>query len=482
MQKVHHFISETNIFQFHSPQLTGEFCDGVESFCPGRDNWCVATGPGGGDHVESTRIIGSRVHAVAASMLRANAGRELSGNVGSIHQFINMPEATGTYRNPVTGQVENVRGCFEAMGHSFAAGTTDGPGGFNFTQGDTSGNPMWDAVTNFLSPPTEDDIACHHPKPILLMTGRTSRPYQWTPSILPTQIFTIGDAVIVGLPGEFTTMSGRRVRSEIQTNFGSQRQVILSGLTNIYSSYVVTPEEYQVQRYEGASTMYGPHTLTLLLSQFNRLMTALVNGQTIPAGPSPPDERSSQMTFLTPVLNDDSGPNPFGHVLVQPNLTYRRGEQVFISFVSGNPRNNLQTGSSFFFLEQQNQSGLWNTVATDANWYFESSFCIIVISLSCCVVKEIKFSVVFPFPSSFLSLSLLSTFNSRFYRFSCRETRFIWRRTSTVLGRSEIDFLWDIPATAPTSFYRVRHIGTSRGPVTGLRDYVGISNTFSIVS
>lgn len=348
--------------------MTGEFCDGVESFCPGRDNWCVAFGPGDGDHFESTRIIGSRVHAVAASMLRANAGRELSGNVGSIHQFINMPEATGTYTNPNTGQVENVRGCMAAMGHSFAAGTTDGPGGFNFTQGDTSGNAMWDAVTNFLATPTADDVICHHPKPILLMTGRTSRPYQWTPSILPTQIFTIGDVVIVGLAGEFTTMAGRRVRSQIQSNFGSQRQVILSGLTNIYSSYVVTPEEYQVQRYEGASTLYGPHTLTLLLLQYNRLMTALVNGQTLAPGPSPLDERSSQMTFLTPVLNDDSGSFQFGQCIVQPNPSHRRGEQVFASFVSGNPRNNLQTGSSFFFVEQQQTNGLWTVIATDANW------------------------------------------------------------------------------------------------------------------
>lgn len=38
-------------------------------------------------------------------------------------------------------------------------------------------------------------------------------------------------------------------------------QVVLSGLSNTYSSYITTYEEYQVQRYEGASTAYGPHTL-----------------------------------------------------------------------------------------------------------------------------------------------------------------------------------------------------------------------------
>jgi hypothetical protein len=38
-------------------------------------------------------------------------------------------------------------------------------------------------------------------------------------------------------------------------------QVVLSGLTNTYASYITTWEEYQVQRYEGAFTLYGPHTL-----------------------------------------------------------------------------------------------------------------------------------------------------------------------------------------------------------------------------
>jgi hypothetical protein len=37
--------------------------------------------------------------------------------------------------------------------------------------------------------------------------------------------------------------------------------VVVSGLTNTYASYVTTWEEYQAQRYEGASTLYGAHTL-----------------------------------------------------------------------------------------------------------------------------------------------------------------------------------------------------------------------------
>ena len=37
--------------------------------------------------------------------------------------------------------------------------------------------------------------------------------------------------------------------------------VVIAGLSNTYSSYVATREEYQAQRYEGSSTIFGPHTL-----------------------------------------------------------------------------------------------------------------------------------------------------------------------------------------------------------------------------
>ena len=43
--------------------------------------------------------------------------------------------------------------------------------------------------------------------------------------------------------------------------WGKDVTVVLAGLTNTYSSYVTTFEEYAMQRYEGASTIFGPHTL-----------------------------------------------------------------------------------------------------------------------------------------------------------------------------------------------------------------------------
>jgi neutral ceramidase len=42
---------------------------------------------------------------------------------------------------------------------------------FNFAQGTTTGNPFWDKVRDFLSEPTQEEVDCQAPKPILLNTG-----------------------------------------------------------------------------------------------------------------------------------------------------------------------------------------------------------------------------------------------------------------------------------------------------------------------
>jgi neutral ceramidase len=55
---------------------------------------------------------------------------------------------------------------------------------------------------------------------------------------------------------EFTTMAGRRLRDAVKTvlsgdkSLGSNVHVVIAGLTNTYSQYVTTYEEYEVQRYE----------------------------------------------------------------------------------------------------------------------------------------------------------------------------------------------------------------------------------------
>lgn len=42
---------------------------------------------------------------------------------------------------------------------------------FGFLQGTTTDNPFWNKVRDFLSEPTQEEIDCQAPKPILLNTG-----------------------------------------------------------------------------------------------------------------------------------------------------------------------------------------------------------------------------------------------------------------------------------------------------------------------
>lgn len=75
-------------------------------------------------------------------------------------------------------------------------------------------------------------------------------PYDWQPSILSTQVAMIGDLVIAAIPGEFTTMSGRRMRKALnqvaKEVSGVDATVIIAGLSNTYTDYITTFEEYQV--------------------------------------------------------------------------------------------------------------------------------------------------------------------------------------------------------------------------------------------
>lgn len=57
---------------------------------------------------------------------------------------------------------------------------------------------------------------------------------------------------------EFTTMAGRRLREAVKETlisnsngeFDDETHIVIAGLTNTYSQYIATFEEYAQQRYE----------------------------------------------------------------------------------------------------------------------------------------------------------------------------------------------------------------------------------------
>jgi neutral ceramidase len=413
---------------------TGEPCDDPSSTCGGKSQMCIATGPGR-DMFESTEIIATRQYEKALQLYES-ATQVISGPVSFIHQHLDMSKQNFTSR--YTNQP--VSTCKPAMGYSFAAGTVDGPGAFDFKQGTTSGNVFWNLVRDFIAKPNKEMIECQAPKPILLATGLMNFPYQWQPTILPTQIIRIGNVLLAAVPAEFTTMSGRRMKEMLKSEAdqilgpdnGSETKVVLAGLSNAYSSYVTTFEEYQVQRYEGASTIFGPHTLEAYMNQYSRLLKGLLTGSRLPAGPDPPNLLKKQLSLRPGVVYDGCPlKKGFGEVISQPLEMNEWGETVTVTFVAGHPRNNLMLEGTYLTIERRvnDQDNEWKVIATDASI----------------------------------------------------ETKFIWKRTNSILGQSIAIVEWKIPEDTAPGLYRIQHFGSYKTLLQSIKSYSGTSKAFRVV-
>jgi hypothetical protein len=112
---------------------------------------------------------------------------------------------------------------------------------------------------------------CHGSKKLMEAVGPgglAGRDQDWVHRIVPYQLVKIGQIYMASVPGEITTMAGRRLKQSIQTDLTAQglwttgvNKVIIAGYANSYIHYITTYEEYGRQRYEGGSTIFGPHEL-----------------------------------------------------------------------------------------------------------------------------------------------------------------------------------------------------------------------------
>lgn len=86
------------------------------------------------DEFENTRIIGDRQFKKAVELF-TQASEQLKGKVDHRHTYVDLSKLEVTVPTQGGGN-EVVKTCPAAMGFAFAAGTTDGPGAFDFKQGD----------------------------------------------------------------------------------------------------------------------------------------------------------------------------------------------------------------------------------------------------------------------------------------------------------------------------------------------------------
>lgn len=447
-----------------SPNVLGPYCEDTglpcrfeDSTCNGQNELCRARGPYFLENDAGSKScfeMGRRQYAAAKQLYEQveSNGTSIAGasSVASFHVYQDMTN----YTFPSPFNSSTLKTCYAALGFSFAAGTTDGPGTFDFTQngtGPAEDNPLWYVARTFVHPPSEEQQACQAPKDILLDAGAATLPYAWAPNIVDIQVLRVGQLMIVVSASEVTTMSGRRWKSAIANATThvlgvSDPLVVLGAPANSYAHYLATEEEYGVQRYEGASTLYGPNTLAayvnLTLTYLPYLDSPVVVASLppIPSGPQPPINTNKSLSFITEVVYDGAPiGKSFGDVLsTSPNVTYAPGDIVNATFVGANPRNNLRPEGTFAAVEWlDSASGSWTAVRSDADW----------------------------------------------------NLAYQWERTNTVLGYSEVTLIWQIeddyysignPNPLQSGSYRLHYYGDSKNILGAIQSFEGVSDPFTI--
>lgn len=438
-----------NVLGAYCEDGSGEKCNFEDSTCHGKNEPCHGRGPfflTKDQGASSCFEIGRRQFASAKALYDTLDARDLDAPgvsirgpvVKSLHAFHDY--SNFTFQHPNGSLVST---CPAALGYSFAAGTTDGPGAFDFKQnnnGAPDANPIWSVVSGFLHEPSESQQRCHYPKPILLDVGEIETPYLWSPNIVDIQLLRVGQVLIIVSPGEATTMAGRRWKESIAAAASHSSLtdddpiVVLGGPANSYTHYIATEEEYNVQRYEGASTLYGPHTLNAYMNLTNSYLPYLSpDAPDLPLAPqpSPPVYTNTSLCFIHDVVYDGAPFfQQFGDVISDVNPTYQPGNEAQVSFVGANPRNDLQQERTYASVEKRDDSGNWQLVRDDSDW-----------------------SLVFE-----------------------------WMRVDTVMGTSQVTITWEIePDVEVGGVYHIRYFGAAKQPLTGwIQPFEGVSGEFRV--
>jgi neutral ceramidase len=325
----------------------------------------------GQNSIEAMEISGRRQYENSKKIFENYSDKQLLTNqIQNVHSFVEVPGLSFDGEPAL---------CEPAFGFSFAAGAEDGPGGFHITEGITASvAKSVSALIGFLrfltggligSPLLYNDL-CQYPKPILLATTR-GFPKPWTPRVVPFQLIRMGPVALVAFPGEMTTVSGKRIRENVEqalADIGVERAII-AGLANDYTSYLATPEEYEMQHYEGASTLFGPRSVPVFSQLYKKMAEALKNNQKYPTEPVPDFSKGVWSAYVKPIADFKSVFEDWGEELERPDNVVRVGEVVSAKFRTGNPVHDLGTMKGLFEVQQKTYKRdgtlVWKTVARD---------------------------------------------------------------------------------------------------------------------
>lgn len=349
--------------------------------------------PGSGpteDEFANTRIIGTRQYDAARTAF--NSASRVQGGVDTRFSYVDLS-------------------------------TEDGGGGLPIFNEGTGENPIFGLVSSLLYTASPSLKQCQAPKEVLLPSGTAGI----TPEVLPLQLMRIGPLYLIGVPQEFTIVSGLRIRRTVASITGAPLEnVIVAGYANSYAGYVTTPEEYEQGEYEAGHTLFGKWELPAYQQEFARLATDMKTGQQSVRGTPSPDLSGQQLVLHPGVVLDTPQPfHSFGDVLVQPFASYAAGQQVSVVFTGAHPTNDRHRRSTYSEV-QRLVSGQWKRVQDDGDW----------------------------------------------------ATKFRWARDG--IAASKVTISWDVPAgTAPGS-YRIVYHGDAKGLLGNITAFTGVSRSFTV--
>ncbi|GAB2565255.1 neutral/alkaline ceramidase [Kribbella endophytica] len=320
--------------------------------------------PGSGpteDPLTNEQIIGQRQQS-AAQQAYNGPRATVAGSIDARMRFVDMSAVQVDPRYTPDGQPH--RTCPGVVGVSTLAGSVeDGPGIPIIPEGVT--NPFFELLKPFNVDVPPWLISCQSPKAPAVPTGQL----QATPDVVPIQLVKLGQLHLIAVPGEVTIVSGLRLRRTVAQELGVPLEnVLVQGYANAYSQYVTTPEEYQLQQYEGGSTLFGKYTLPAYQQEFAGLAKALKSNAQIPLGARPPRPITAELNLQTGVVLDTPPLfKSFGQVLADAAPAYQVNQTVKVEFVTGHPKNNLHRNGTFLEVQQLN-GGQWQRVADDGDW------------------------------------------------------------------------------------------------------------------
>ncbi|KAG1687835.1 hypothetical protein DVH05_004566 [Phytophthora capsici] len=321
--------------------------------------------------IESAEIIGKRQFDTLSALVNGTS-ELIQGSIQAKLSYVDFSNVTLDMVNATSDNVYANRTCPAILGQNFGAGTEDGRGVANVTEGDLKPNEQYVSTGALLQETPQWVKDCQHVNKVPLLAVGLMEPTPWVPNILPVQIVQIGQFGIAVTNFETTTMAGRRIRKSIKMVLqdAGVTEVELAAISNGYAGYMTTREEYLTQNYEGASTLFGPNQLAAVQQELERVARSVVDPSVpLDVGPTPLQFNRSELAAVE-LNTTDTAPfqDGFSHVRTQPAPIYSIGSVASAEFAGAHPMNALTRVTSFCDVQKLDSSGVYTTVLTDAHW------------------------------------------------------------------------------------------------------------------